>query len=58
MIVDLIHIQTPDGCTLDGALQRAPGAPTIALDEVGTTMPRADIASMRHETQYTRLFRS
>ena len=30
----------------------------IALDEIGTATPRADIASMRHETQYTRLFRS
>jgi hypothetical protein len=34
MIVDLIRIQTPDGCTLDGALQRAPGAPAMALDAV------------------------
>jgi urease accessory protein len=29
-----------------------------ALDEVGTAAFRADLASMRHETQYTRLFRS
>jgi urease accessory protein len=28
------------------------------LDEVGSAAFRADIASMRHETQYTRLFRS
>jgi urease accessory protein len=29
-----------------------------ALDEVGSAAFRSDIASMRHETQYTRLFRS
>jgi urease accessory protein len=28
------------------------------LDEIGSATFRADIASMRHETQYTRLFRS
>jgi urease accessory protein len=28
------------------------------LDEVGAAAFRADIAGMRHETQYTRLFRS
>ena len=31
---------------------------TCALDEVGGATFRCDIASMRHETQYTRLFRS
>jgi urease accessory protein len=35
--------------------QRAPGT---ALDDVGGATFRSDIASMRHETQYTRLFRS
>jgi urease accessory protein len=29
-----------------------------ALDDLGSTTFRADLASMRHETQYTRLFRS
>jgi urease accessory protein len=29
-----------------------------ALDDVGSAAFRADLASMRHETQYTRLFRS
>ena len=29
-----------------------------ALDQVGSAAFRADLASMRHETQYTRLFRS
>ncbi len=28
------------------------------LEDVGTCALRADIAGMRHETQYTRLFRS
>jgi len=31
---------------------------TMPLDQVGGAAFRADIASMRHETQYTRLFRS
>ena len=31
---------------------------TRSLDEVGSAAFRVDIASMRHETQYTRLFRS
>jgi urease accessory protein len=29
-----------------------------ALDDIGSATFRADLASMRHETQYTRLFRS
>ncbi len=29
-----------------------------ALDDVGGAAMRADLASMHHETQYTRLFRS
>jgi urease accessory protein len=37
------------------AAQRALATP---LDEIGSCTFRADIASMRHETQYTRLFRS
>ena len=35
--------------------KRAPGA---TLDDLGSATFRADLASMRHETQYTRLFRS
>ncbi len=31
---------------------------TASLDDLGSATFRADIASMRHETQYTRLFRS
>ena len=34
---------------------RALAAP---LDAIGSTTFRADLASMHHETQYTRLFRS
>jgi len=37
------------------AAQRALDTP---LDEVGSAALRADLASLRHETQYTRLFRS
>ena len=33
-------------------------AATASLDDLGTCALRADIASMRHETQYSRLFRS
>ncbi|MEP9350391.1 urease accessory UreF family protein [Xanthobacter sp. KR7-225] len=32
--------------------------PALTLDEVGGATFRADLGSMRHETQYTRLFRS
>jgi len=33
-------------------------ASSASLDEVGSSTFRADLASLRHETQYTRLFRS
>ena len=36
----------------------AEGAAAASLDDVGGAAILADIASMRHETQYTRLFRS
>jgi urease accessory protein len=36
----------------------AQAAIATPLDEVGSATFRADVASMRHETQYTRLFRS
>ena len=36
----------------------AAAAETASLDELGGAALRADIASMKHETQYTRLFRS
>jgi urease accessory protein len=38
-----------------GAAERALGG---SLDEAGTAAPLVDWCSMRHETQYTRLFRS
>ena len=31
---------------------------TATLDDLGSATFRADLASLRHETQYTRLFRS
>jgi urease accessory protein len=40
---------------IDAAAARAIATP---LDHIGGAAFRADIASMRHETQYTRLFRS
>lgn len=33
-------------------------AESAALDEIGTAAWRSDLAAMRHETQYSRLFRS
>jgi urease accessory protein len=33
-------------------------APTVELDDLGTCAPALELGSMRHETQYTRLFRS
>ena len=61
--VRLIPLGQTDGqramAALEGmvavAAQRALATP---LDEVGSAAFRADLASMRHETQYTRLFRS
>jgi len=45
---------------LEGAVQRAADAALAVsdLDEVGTATPLLDWCSLRHETQYTRLFRS
>jgi urease accessory protein len=61
--VRLIPLGQTDGQRVLAALeplvvattQRAFGVP---LDAVGGAAFRADLASMRHETQYTRLFRS
>jgi urease accessory protein len=61
--VRLIPLGQTDGqrvlATLEPVLaataERALGCP---LDEVGGAAWRADLAGMRHETQYTRLFRS
>jgi urease accessory protein len=44
---------------LEGAVRRTVEAALAAdLDEVGTATPLLDWCSLRHETQYTRLFRS
>jgi urease accessory protein len=39
-------------------LATADATTTAALDDVGGCAFRSDLAAMRHETQYTRLFRS
>jgi urease accessory protein len=46
--------------SLEGEVQKTVAAALAAsdLDEVGTATPLLDWCSMRHETQYTRLFRS
>jgi urease accessory protein len=61
--VRLIPLGQTDGQRVLAALESAVTATaaralTTPLDEVGTSTWRADIAGMRHETQYTRLFRS
>ncbi len=40
------------------AAEIAAGTADATLDDLGGATLRADIASMKHETQYTRLFRS
>ena len=39
-------------------LQVAAESRTATLDDLGGCAFRSDLAAMRHETQYTRLFRS
>jgi urease accessory protein len=61
--VRLIPLGQTDGQRVLAALEPAVNnaasrALATPLDEVGTCAFRADLASMRHETQYTRLFRS
>jgi len=61
--VRLIPLGQTDGQRVLAALElvvaaTAARALVTALDDVGGAAFRADIASMRHETQYTRLFRS
>ena len=61
--VRLIPLGQTDGQRVLAALETVIGAAATRalatpLDEVGTNAFRADIAGMRHETQYTRLFRS
>ena len=61
--VRLIPLGQTDGqrtlADLEGVVTRtAERAAITPLDAVGSAAFRADLASMRHETQYTRLFRS
>jgi urease accessory protein len=61
--VRLVPLGQTDGQRVLAALEPVVAATvqralTTALDEIGGAAFRADIASMRHETQYTRLFRS
>lgn len=61
--VRLIPLGQTDGQRLLAAFEpvvaaTAARALTVPLDQVGGAAFRADLASMHHETQYTRLFRS
>jgi urease accessory protein len=61
--VRAIPIGQTDGQTIVARLaplieEIAASASAASLDDLGGAALRADIASMRHETQYTRLFRS
>jgi urease accessory protein len=61
--VRAIPIGQTDGQRVIAALSSlvneiAEGAAQASLDDLGGAALRADIASMKHETQYTRLFRS
>jgi urease accessory protein len=61
--VRLIPLGQTDGQRILAALETniaaaAGRALATPLDEIGGCALRADLASMRHETQYTRLFRS
>jgi urease accessory protein len=61
--IRLIPLGQTDGQRILAALERivaesAARAQATPLDELGTCAFRADIVGMKHETQYTRLFRS
>jgi urease accessory protein len=61
--IRLIPLGQTDGQHILAAVETAVAesaarAQTTPLDELGTCALRADIAGMKHETQYTRLFRS
>ena len=61
--VRLIPLGQTDGQRVLAALEpvvaeAAARAMTTPLDDIGGAAFRADLAAMRHETQYTRLFRS
>jgi urease accessory protein len=61
--VRLVPLGQTDGqrsiAALEGAvIETAARAAVTALDDLATAAPTVDWSSMRHETQYTRLFRS
>jgi urease accessory protein len=61
--VRLVPLGQTDGQRVLAALEpaivaSAQRAPHVALDDLGSAAFRADLAGARHETQYTRLFRS
>lgn len=61
--VRLVPLGQSDGQRILAALEpvvegTAQRALTTSLDDVGSAALRADLASLHHETQYTRLFRS
>lgn len=61
--IRLIPLGQTDGQRVLGALEdviaaTAARAISASLDDIGGAAVRADLASMRHEAQYTRLFRS
>ena len=61
--VRLVPLGQTDGQRATAALEPtvravAALAPTCPLDELGTATLTVDLCSIRHETQYTRLFRS
>jgi urease accessory protein len=61
--VRLIPLGQSDGqrvlAALEGVVAATCGrALSASLDDIGSAAVRADLASLRHETQYTRLFRS
>jgi urease accessory protein len=61
--VRLVPLGQTDGLRVLAALEpviasTAQRALTASLDDLGSAAVRADLASARHETQYTRLFRS
>ena len=61
--VRLVPLGQTDGQKATAALEPvvtrlATAAPDADLDELGTSAPFVDWCSMKHETQYTRLFRS
>ena len=61
--VRLIPLGQTDGQMTIASLEKTVAEATdqaiaIPLDDIGAAAPLIDLGSMRHETQYTRLFRS